>query len=184
MTRLSKTLLTASFLGLFPAGLLLPIYALYVAGIGGDMLDAGIAYGLFALCSGVFILLVSSTRFFRNNLRLMVVIGFVLVAIGQAGYFFIATPLHLFIAQIIIGIAEGILDPAWDSLFSTDKSQSEATHLWSRWSAGRHIVTGLGAIAGAMIVTAYSFTLLFSIMLVCNLLAVFVSLRLLLEKKE
>ncbi len=183
MTRLSRTLLVASLLGLFPTGLLLPIYAIFVKNIGGDILDAGIAYGLFSISSGVFVLVVTKTHFFKTHLRGMVVLGYTLVTLGQLGYFLVETPLHLFITQVIIGIATGLLDPSWDSLFSFGKNEADAVRSWSLWSGGQRIVTGFGAMAGAFVVGAYSFTLLFGIMFVFNLLAVFISLRLFLKEK-
>lgn len=179
MRHLDKILLTASFIGLFPVGFLMPLYAVLVKQIGGDILDAGIAFGLFSISSGLFVFLITRTRFFVSRLRQMVVLGYVLVLIGEAGYFFVSSPLHLFIVQITIGIAVGLLDPSWDSLFSADKSESQAIYTWSFWSAGERIITGVGAILGAAIVGYYSFEVLFALMFVCNLLSVLVSLKLL-----
>lgn len=184
MTRLNRILLAASFFGLFPVGLLLPIYAVFVRNIGGDILDAGIAYGLFSISSGVFVLLMTKTDLFKKHLRQMVVIGYLMVAIGQAGYFFIGTPTQLFLTQVIIGIATGILDPSWDSLYSVEKTEVDAIRAWSLWSGGQRMITGLGAVFGAIVVAAYSFTLLFCVMLVFNILAVLVSLRLLVKNSS
>jgi MFS family permease len=184
MTRLDKTLLSASFIALFPAGFLLPLYAVFVKNIGGDILDAGIAYGLFSISGGLFVLFITRTKFFTTRLRYMVVLGYLLLTIGEAGYFFVNTPLQLFMIQIIIGIAAGILDPSWDSLFSTNKSEIQAVRSWSFWSAGERIIMGLGAIVGAGIVGLYSFNVLFGLMLVCNIVAVLISLRLVMVKGE
>ncbi len=179
MNKLEKILLSASLLGIFPMGLLIPLYAIFVERIGGDILDAGISYGLFSISSGLFVFFVTRRKFFHKHLRRMVVIGYVLVLMGQAGYFFVHSPVDLFLIQIVIGIANGILDPAWDGLYSAEKSELHATTVWSTWASGQRIVIGLGAITGAFIIATYSFTILFSIMLVLNFLAVLVSLKLL-----
>ena len=184
MSRLDRILLTASLLGLLPTGLILPFYAIFVKNIGGDLLDVGIAFGLFSISSGILVLAVTKTNLFKMHLRQMAIIGYALVAIGQATYFFIDTPLQLFLTQILIGIATGILDPAWDSLYSIHKDEERAVHSWSLWSAGQRITTGTGAILGAFIIGYYSFTVLFAGMLLCNLLAFGVSLRLLWKQNE
>lgn len=175
-------LLTASLLALFPTGLLLPVYAVFVKNVGGDVLDAGIAYGLFSITAGVFVFFVAKMSLFKYQLRRMVVIGYTLLALGELSYFFITTPSQLFMAQIVVGIAAGILDPSWDSLYSMSKSESEALHSWSLWSSGQRIVTGFGAIVGTVVIGYYSFSVLFSLMLVANLLAAGVSSLILLKE--
>ncbi|MEK7212081.1 MAG: hypothetical protein AAB686_00190, partial [Patescibacteria group bacterium] len=46
-----------------------------------------------------------------------------------------------------------------------------STH-WALWAGGQNIVTGIAAAVGGLIVAYYSFTALFVIMAVFNLLAV------------
>ena len=60
MKRDPKILLKASLLGFFALGLLTPIYAIFVQNIGGDILDAGIAYALFSISMESLLLRVSS----------------------------------------------------------------------------------------------------------------------------
>ena len=55
MHRNIKLLLAASILIHAGANLLAPIYAIYIAQIGGDLMDAGIAVGIYAIMKGVFL---------------------------------------------------------------------------------------------------------------------------------
>lgn len=171
MPKLNKILLLASFLGFIAIGLFGPLYAIYVKNIGGDILDAGVAYGLFSLVSGIFILSLGRSTFFRKNLRLAVVIGFLLFTIGYAGYFFVTKPLHLFIVQIILGIGGGITEPSWDALFSTGLTAERSAQFWANWAGARDLALGAGALAGGIIVTVFSFTALFLTILVLNIAA-------------
>lgn len=169
-------LLRASFLAIFAMGLFGPLYAIFVQEIGGDILDVGIAYAIFSIATGLFILIFGTSKFFSSNIRLMVVSGYALWTIGYAGYFFVETPLQLFFVQIVLGIAGGILEPAWDSVYAAELEEAEASFHWSLWSGGQSLITGAAAFIGSFIVANYSFKLLFLIMSVFNLLSVLVSL--------
>ena len=57
MKRGLKLLLEADGFVLFGFGLLAPIYAIFVEKIGGDVLDAGIAYAIYLFVLGIFIYL-------------------------------------------------------------------------------------------------------------------------------
>ena len=179
MDKIAKILLSASFIALFPLGLLGPIYAIFVKNIGGDLLETGLSYGLFAITSGIFVIFLGKSNLFKKNLRTMVFFGYLLLTFGEAGYLLVQNATHLFIIQIIVGVAGGILEPSWDGLFSSNLTEERATSLWSLWAGGRDIITGIGAFAGAAIVSAYSFTALFTIMTVFNIAATIVSFRLL-----
>lgn len=179
MKRVNKILLLASFLALLPTGLLGPIYAIFVKNIGGDVMEAGVAYGIFAITSGVFILTLGKSRFFRSHLREMVFLGYLLLAIGNAGYLLVKSPIHLFVVQIIVGLAGGILEPSWDGLFSANLTEERATSFWSLWAGGRDIITGIGAILGGILVAMFSFKLLFIVMAIFNVAATFASIQLL-----
>lgn len=182
MTQTTKILLWASLMALIPFGLFGPIYAIFVKNIGGDVLEAGVAFGIFSILSGVFIFLLGHWKFFKKHLAIFVVTGYSLLTLGELGYLLVDSTFKLFIVQIILGIAGGILEPSWDGLYSANLSQEKAMQVWSTWASGRDLVTGIGAIAGSIIVAAYSFTLLFIVMAVFNIMAVFTSLRLLKNK--
>jgi MFS family permease len=76
MTRTARILLAASFLALFPLGLLGPIYAIFVKDIGGDVLEAGASFAIFSILSGIFIFLLGRWKFFQKHLNTFVVIGY------------------------------------------------------------------------------------------------------------
>jgi len=63
-----------------------PIYALFVEKIGGDLLDASYAFGVFALAAGVttFISGRYADRIKENEL--IVVLGYGIMGIGFLGY--------------------------------------------------------------------------------------------------
>ena len=78
-----------------------------------------------------------------------------------------------------MGIAGGILEPSWDGLFSANLSEERAAHFWATWAGMQNIATGIGAIAGGALVAAYSFKLLFLVILVLNIIATAIAFRVL-----
>jgi hypothetical protein len=164
MKRILKTLLAVSFILTFGESLFGPIYAIFVKNIGGDILDAGFAFALFSIASGIFVFTLGRSHFFTAHLRKMVFYGALIITIGTFGYLFVSTPLELFVVQIIIGFGNGFLEPSWDGLFSTDLNERAATSFWSLWAGGKDILIGLASILGAAIVAVSSFSVLFWIM--------------------
>ncbi|MBI4087277.1 MAG: MFS transporter [Candidatus Liptonbacteria bacterium] len=168
MSKTNRLLLATSYIGFLTVGLFGPIYAIFVKKIGGDILEAGASYGLFAIVSGIMILTLGRTTFFQKNLRLLVVIGFGLFTVGDLAYLFIQNPPQLFILQIFLGISEGFLEPAWDGLFSANLTEEQSVRFWAIWAGGKDIAMGAGALAGGALVAAYSFTALFILLALLN----------------
>lgn len=175
----SKILLKASLVGFFAIGLLTPIYAIFVQKIGGDVLDAGIAYAIFSISTGLFIITFGTSKFFSQNIRSLIVTGYILFAIGNLGYLFVQNPIHLFIVQLIFGIAYGILEPSWDSVFAAKLDEKQASKHWSLWSGSSNLILGIAALTGGFIVSIFSFKLLFVIMFIFSLISALISFKIL-----
>lgn len=179
MSRANRILILATFFGFIGVGLFGPIYAIFVKQIGGDVLEAGMAYALFSIISGIFIFLIGSRDFFKKHLRGWVVAGYFLYTAGNAGYLLVGNPMQLFAVQIILGIAGGILEPSWDGIFSANLNEETAAEFWSKWAGVRDISIGIGAIFGGILVAIYSFQVLFIVLTIVTLAAAVTSLALL-----
>lgn len=184
LSKSAKILLYASFFGHFAFGLLAPIYAIFVKNIGGSILDIGIAYAIFSIITGLFILVFSKTIFFQKNVRKIIILGYFLMAICYFLYIFIGNPMQLFFVQIILGIGIGILEIAWDSIFSVSLNEEQAIKNWSLWSGSTNIVLGISAIVGSIIISYFSFTLLFVLMVIFSIISALISFKLLGEKNK
>ena len=178
MNKLSKLLLKASFIGTFAETMLVPLYTALTNKFGGSLLDAGIGYALFSVITGLFVMLVGKTKWFSDNTKSMVFWGFLVAGLCDLAYLFVQNKYEFFAVQIVIGLSVGMLNPAWDALFSDDANEGE-THgkRWSFWTGGISFVTGTSALLGAVIVTYLSFAWLFVIMAVCDSLAVYYSFK-------
>lgn len=173
MSQLSRHLLKASFIGTFAETMLLPIWATLTQRVGGSVLDAGIGYAIFSIATGIIVLLVGQTEWFAARTRHMVFWGFLLAGIGDMLYLVVRTPHQLFAVQAFVGISVGLMNPAWDALYSDDDDQSTTAGRWSFWTGGSSFVVGTSALAGAAIVTYLGFTWLFPLMAATDAIAVF-----------
>jgi predicted MFS family arabinose efflux permease len=179
----SKILLISSFFAHFALGLLGPIYAIFVQGIGGDLLDAGIAYAIFSIFAGIFVILLGTSKFFAKHIRHMVVIGYALLSLSCLGYIFVQNHIQLFIVQTVLGIASGILEPSWDSLFSENMNAKNASKNWALWSGGASIMIGISAVVGSLIASKLSFQIMFIVMFIVSLVAMINSIKIIGKEK-
>lgn len=163
MHKAVKILIGASIFFNFSAGLLGPIYAIFVERIGGDILTASSAWAIYSITIGVLMLIFGKLED-KLNKRRMVVLGYSLNTIGTAGYLFIQQPVHLFIVQAILGIGTAINNPAWDAIFSTSVDKRKESFEWACWEGSIRIVAGVAAFVGGTVVVIFGFRTLFVLM--------------------
>jgi MFS family permease len=174
LSRRARQLLKISFLTTFAESMLVPMYALFTERVGGSILDAGIAYALFSIATGVVIAVVGTREIFVRHTRFFMIAGFLGAMACDISYIFVQNKWQLFAAQVVAGLASGLIEPAWDSLFSDDIEEASARH-WSIWAGGAHLFGGVAALVGGIIVAVSSFTVLFISMAAIDLMAVFLA---------
>ncbi|MGA7742107.1 MAG: MFS transporter [Polyangia bacterium] len=160
LSRQRRLLVTISFLTTFAESMLVPMYAAFTESVGGSILDAGIAFACFSMATGAFVSLIGTRPCFQQHVRTFLVLGFLGSACCDISYIFVQNRWQLFAAQVIAGLATGLIEPAWDSLFTDAIEHSSARH-WSIWSGGTHLIAGAAALLGGAIVAYCSFTALF-----------------------
>jgi MFS family permease len=166
-SREARLLLKISFLTTFAESMLVPIYAAFAEKVGGSILDAGIAFAVFSMATGVVITIIGTRPWFQLHVRTCLMVGFLVSACCDASYVFVANRWQLFAVQIVAGLATGLIEPAWDSLFTDDIEHSSAKH-WSVWAGGSHLVAGAAALIGGVVVAYLSFSALFLSMCVID----------------
>lgn len=174
LSKQARILLKISFLTTFAESMLVPIYAAFTDKVGGSILDAGIAYAVFSMATGIVISAVGTRAFFQTHVKRFLILGFVLSAVCDLGYVFVQNKWQLFAAQLALGLGTGLIEPAWDSLFTDDIEHSSLGH-WSVWAGGSHFVSGLAAVAGGLVVAFSSFTALFILMALVDGVAIYIT---------
>lgn len=165
MKGLKRTLLITDATHLLAGALLGPIYALFVKGIGGDLLDTSATFAVYMLTAGVVVFLLGLWEDKSKHQAKFVIAGYGISVVGYAGYLFVNSTLFLFLVQAILGLSVALKDPAYDALFS----KSGGKHLafaWGEWEAMDYFVLGGGALIGGIIANKFGFqALLFAMFL-------------------
>lgn len=178
MNKVIRTLLLAEGFFLFASGLLGPIWAVYIGKIGGDILEASGAFGVFMLTAALVTYFLGKFEDQQRHKTKFIMLGYLLGSIGFTGYLFVSNTTSLLIVQVIQGLAIAIKDPAYDGLFSK-LAKKHLTLSWGEWEAMDYLTTGLSAIVGGFIANIYGFKVLILIMVIFSLLGFFTSLALL-----
>ncbi len=173
MNKLSKWLIKASFIGSAAEALLIPFWAVLTQKVGGDVLEAGIAVAIFNIVTGISVILLGKTKFYKEHTQSMVFWGFLISGIGEVSYIFAHTVFALYVVQAIVGISVGVLNPAWDSLYTDDDEEDDSAGRWSFWSGGVELICGIASIIGGLVITYFGFTSLFILMGLLDLVAIY-----------
>jgi MFS family permease len=164
MKTIIKIIIASSIIYNFGIALFGPLYAIFVEGIGGSILDASGAYTVYVLVTGILLIIFGRFEDRLKNKESILILGLSVITLGNAGYIFITTPLHLFIVQLILGIGAAIMIPAWDATFSTHLDRRREAWEWSLWEGMWRIAAAIGALAGGFVATYFGFKILVTLM--------------------
>jgi len=159
-----KLLLLTSILIHSGANLLAPIYAIFIKEIGGNLIDAGIAIGIYALLKGVFYFLIGKINEDRVSKKVMMFAGYTIMGLGYAAYVFANKPLDVFVIQGILSLGETIINPSWSAIIATSLEKGKERHLYSHFFGYRSIFEGIAAITGGLFAMKFGFNVIFGIM--------------------
>ncbi len=158
-------------------GLIEPVMAIYLNDnlVGGSILTAGIASTIFLVSKSLVQLPFSrhvDTHGDQDDLRWLVRATFLFCLVPIA-YVFATHIYHIFLAQLIYGVAAGIAYSAWLGLWSTHLDRRHESFEWSTYSTLVSIGTGLSAIIGAALAEYVGFRVTFISVGVLSLLGCF-----------
>lgn len=159
-----RILLATNSLILIAGAMLGPIYAVFVQRIGGDLLDASYAFGVYYLAAGITTFISGKYADKLKENELIVVWGYVIMALGFFGYIFVSSVWALLIVQVVIGMGEAIYSPAFDALYSKHLDGRKSGRAWGTWESINYFTTALGAVVGGVLVTYFGFNVMFVVM--------------------
>lgn len=159
-----KVLLVVNAIWVFGEGMLGPLFAVFSQRIGGDILTIAWAWALYLMLSGVGIVILGKVSDSFSKERMLVFSTFLNAGFTFA-YLFVATPFHLLLVQVGLGIALAINVPAWNALYDQNSGSDNKNGLvWGIGVGSIYFFKGLGLIIGGLIVTIFSFSTLFVVM--------------------
>lgn len=163
LNRREKTLLVGSSLWLLGEGMLGPLFAVFAAKIGGDVLEISWAWATYLIITGIFSLIIGELSDGGDKARVML-FGYALNAVFTFGYLFVSTPLHLFIVQAGLGLASALATPTWNALYAEEENPKHSGFVWGIADGDFRFVTGIAILLGGAIVNYLSFQVLFIVM--------------------
>lgn len=165
---------TNSFV-LLAAAMLGPIYAIFVEDIGGGILEASWAIGLYSLMTALALFVFGKYEDRMKQQELAVATGYLILAAGYFGYLAVHSIWSLFFVQIILGIGMALYSPAFDALYSHHITEKRAASQWGIWELMANLISSGGAILGGLLANFFGFSVLFLTMgTLCLASAVFI----------
>jgi len=159
-----RILLITNGLVLLAGAMLGPIYALFVEDIGGDLLDASLTGGFFALAAGITTLIAGKFADRNKRNELIVAAGYAIMGLGFLLYIFVNSIWFLFGIQILTGFAEAFYSPAFDALYSKHITEKKAGREWGAWESMNYFSVAIGAAIGGVIASRFGFNAIFMAM--------------------
>lgn len=169
-----KLLILAYGFSIFSEGVLLPIYAFFVEDIGGDILDASGAIGLFLITSSIFTFLINKQKWSEKHVLDLLIIGWFIWVLGNFGYLFVHNNISLFVVQILLGIGSAISEPAFNAELSDNIEGSFKVKSWGVFESLKTFLAGLAAITGGIITQLFGFKKLIIFMVFVATLSFFI----------
>lgn len=147
---------------------LAPFYAIFVGEIGGGLVLAGATWAVYRLGSAV-------VMFFSGRLadsypaENFVLMGFALRVVGTGAYFFVTSPVHLILVQILQGFGHALIGPAYRKIYSQHLDGGHEAAEWSYPQVGHEISMAIAALAGGIIAEQLGFMSLFTFMFIAHI---------------
>lgn len=177
MNKNEKILLWSSNIWMFGDGLLGPLFAIFAAGIGGSIFDITTAWAIFMIVTGVLTVLVGKWADQIGHEKLLIA-GYALNALFTFAYLFVDSTVALFLVQAGLGVSLALANPTWAALYDRYSNDNKDGAIWGAAYGQANIATGIAALIGGLVVTYFSFKVLFLVMGILQVMATLLQLKL------
>jgi hypothetical protein len=171
-----KILLGASILIHSGINFLSPIFAIYIKDIGGTLLDAGVAVGIYAILKGMFYFLFKNIKEDKISKKLMISGGYFIMFAAYFLYLFASKPYHIYLIQGVLSLGETLITPSWSAVIAMSLVKGKERHIYSNFYGYRSMFEGAAAITGGLFAMNFGFNIVFTIMCVFALSSSIISL--------
>ncbi len=142
------------------------------------------SWGVYTLTTGIMILILGALENRIRNKKLMVVVGYFVLALGALSFLLVTNVMQLFMVQIFNAIGLGIVTPAWKTVYSKAEDRGKETNEWAFYDGGNMILMAIGAFLGGFLITKYGFSVVFVSMFFIQIIAAIISVRLLTSQES
>lgn len=164
-------------------GLIGPIFAVFVTNqiAGATIATAGFAATISLLVRAL--LQMPVARYIDRHKGekddfIFMVAGSALISIVPFAYFFVTTPLHLYLAQVVLGIGGALANPGWYAIFTRHIDKNKEGTEWTLENVGVGLAAAGTAAIGGLLAQNFGFHNLFLIVGVLSLLGLIIQISL------
>lgn len=164
-------------------GLIGPIFAVFITQqiIGATIATAGFAATINLLTRSVVQMPVA--RYIDRHKGekddfLFMVLGSTLISIVPFIYLFIKTPIHLYLAQVILGIGGALANPGWYAIFTRHIDKEKEGTEWTLENIGVGLAAAGAAAVGGVLAERLGFHNLFLVVGILSLVGLVVQISL------
>lgn len=177
-----RTLIVSDFFLFFSMGLLAPIFAVFILhDIANKIEVIGYAVSIYWIVRVVTVVpfshLMDKMKGEMDEYYFMIA-GTFIISCVPLFYIFSNEPWHIYLLQIISGLANSMAVPAWRILFTNHIDSRIIGFEWSLEDVGVGIATASSASLGAFIADKYGFNALFIIIFIFGLIGTSILLSL------
>jgi predicted MFS family arabinose efflux permease len=166
LNRVVKILIASDFLLQSGWGLIGSIFAIFLIQDieGGTIAMVGFISTVYWISKSIlqpFIAKYLDRDHSEKNDFLFLVIGMYVANLVPLGYIFSTQPWHIYILELIRGIAMACVIPTWSAIFTRHIDKGREAFSWSMESTSIGFATGLAAYLGSLIATFLGFKFVF-----------------------
>lgn len=165
MQKAFRLLLSSNYFNTIAFGVLGPLYALFVADLGGSAFHAGFSWTTYALTAGLLMMAVGKLEdTFSNRSRYLLSGSHLIIALASFSYIFVSELWQLYVVQIVFGVGVAIMTPVSKTTFTAMEAKGHEAQGWALLDGGNFIILAIASSIGGTLVALGSFTILFLFM--------------------
>jgi predicted MFS family arabinose efflux permease len=155
---------------------IIPIFAIFAATKipGGNTEVAAASFSTYLIVRVIFELI--SGRYLSDSKDMqkfaISIVGIILISLGYIGFAMTKSISSIFLFYGVIGMGLGIASPAKNSLFSSHLDKDKEVAEWSIYDGFVFMGMAMAATIGGFVANRYSFTFLFYLVAITNLLSI------------
>ena len=169
-----KYLITSNSIFVFADSLIIPIYAIFITSLGGGLELAGILFSLKFVANTLTQLVLHKFKDKTSFSILLLKLNYFLRGSAWLSLVFFQSIPLLIIVQTVVGISEGLGNPAFNSLLADNLDDHKHMKDWTVFGVVTNLSVALGAVLSGFIIASLGFQFLFFAMAFFSYLALIV----------
>lgn len=141
-----------------------PLYAIYVLKYVDGVTAVSTSWAAFLISTSLFTLIISRQGDKIKEKEYLLLASYALRVISWLSLIFVRSLVFLILVQIILGLAESLGTPAFNTIFASHLDKNKYINEYSNWAIIANLTSAAGVIIGGVVVSVYGFTTLFVIM--------------------